>query len=137
MFVIASQVQKRKEENGGKNYDKPQLLSKRHTLGTRPPLRRTANKAGTASSKPGRPPLPDDGPVARVGQATTRPRDDKRTLLPTTTYTATQLDRHGQTPPHGSSPAANRQQHQGPKHRPDTTAFSPPTARPIASLDPP
>lgn len=54
LFVIASQVRKKeKEMKTDKNHDKPQLLSKRHTLGTRPPPRRTANKAGTASTGPG------------------------------------------------------------------------------------
>lgn len=49
------------------------------------------------------------------------------------TATLHSLDRHS---PHGSSPAANRQQHQEPKQHSDTTALSPPTPTSSANHKP-
>lgn len=104
--------EKKKEKKTNKNYDKPQLLSKRHTLGTRPPPRRTADMAGTTarSGRTGgyrRPPLPVDGcpalrrELVRHRHANWATSDAKRLAncyLRCSAHTATTLlDRHRQT----------------------------------------
>lgn len=134
------------ERNSGKNYHKPQLLSKRHTRGTTPPPHWTANVAGSAQRARGLPPqATTTRPRARPCGESPSDIDTPTAQMTTQTFsnhylrgfshTATlhSLDRHS---PHGSSPAANRQQHQEPKQHSDTTALSPPTPTSSANHKP-